>query len=109
MNKIKLKSVVSGLLAIALVLGFVANFNPQNASAATLSAISDTMSNQTISVASSNKFKLTTPTGIAASQTFIITFPSGFNLTSSVATDVTASYGATTGAENALTVAASPN
>ena len=78
------------------------------ANAASLTNMSDTMSNETVSGASSHLLKFTTPTGISASQTFIITFPAGFNFTSKTIASLTMKYGPTTGLENALTLAASP-
>ncbi len=78
------------------------------AHAASLSAMSDTMSNQTISANSSHLIKFTTPTAVsAAAQTIIVTFPTGFNFTSKTISTVTMSHGASTGAENTETLAAS--
>src|ERR1035437_5110040 len=78
------------------------------ANAASLTAISDTMSNETISATSSHLLKFTTPTGISANQTFVITFPTASVFTSKTIASLTMKYGVTTGLENALTLAASP-
>ena len=56
---------------------------PVTATAASLTAVSDTLSSSKISTASSHTIKFTTPTGTsAAGATIIITFPSDFNFTS---------------------------
>ncbi|MES2214301.1 MAG: hypothetical protein V4465_02880 [Patescibacteria group bacterium] len=81
--------------------------NASLASAAALTSISDTMTRQTISTNSAHVIKFTTPTGVAISQTVIVTFPSDFTLTSSTFSNVTISWGTTTGLENSTTTAAS--
>ncbi len=79
------------------------------AEAASLTALSDTMSNQTISTASSHTIYFTTPTGVTSSgQTIVVTFPTGFNFTSKAITGLTLTYGASTGLETAAIIAASP-
>ncbi len=78
------------------------------AHAAALTALSDTMSEQTISTASSHVIKFTTPTGvIATTQTIIVTFPTGFNFTGKAISGLTLTYGASTGLETSATLAAS--
>ncbi len=80
------------------------------ATAASASALSDTMSNQTISATSSHTIKFTTPTGAsAAGNTIVITFPSGFNFTSKSISTLTFTHGSSTGAENTETLAATPS
>lgn len=83
-------------------------FGVSVANAASLTTVSDTMSNETISAASSHIFKFTTPTGIPINKTVIVTFPSNFVFTSKTIASLTMSYGASTGLENALTIAAAP-
>lgn len=80
------------------------------ATAASASALSDTMSNQTISATSSHAIKFTTPTGVNANgQTIVITFATGFNFTSKAISSVAFTHGVSTGAENTETLAASPS
>jgi hypothetical protein len=80
------------------------------ATAASLSAMSDTMSSQTISASSSHAIKYTATTAIGTTgQTIVITFPSGFNFTSKTISTITFSHGASTGLESSETLAASPS
>ena len=80
------------------------------AKAASLTALSDTMSSSKISTASSHIIRFTTPTGASDNtDTIIITFPSDFNFTSKTIGTVTFTHGATTGAESTETLAASPS
>ena len=73
---------------------------PISASAAALSAVSDTMSEQNASANSSHTIKFTVAGAINTSgQKIIIAFPSDFDFTSFVVGDVTFTHGATTGAE----------
>jgi hypothetical protein len=79
------------------------------AHAAALTALSDTMSEQTINTASSHVIKFTTPTGVTANgQTIVVTFPSGFNFTGKAISGLTLTYGASTGLEQSTTIAAAP-
>lgn len=101
-----MKKLLSAVLAIAILL--VSPGMVLIATAASLSALSDTMSNQTISANSSHTIKFTTPTGVTASaQTIVVTFPSGFNFTSKAISSLTLTYGASTGLETSTTIAAS--
>lgn len=80
------------------------------AQAASLTALSDTMSSVKISAASSHVIKFTTPTGAGDStDTIIITFPSDFSFASKAISTVAFTHGASTGAENTETLAASPS
>ncbi len=80
------------------------------ANAASLSAMSDTMSNQTVSANSTHSIKFTTPTGVTANgQTIAITFQSGFDFTSKTIGTVSLTHGASTGLESTETLAASPS
>jgi hypothetical protein len=80
------------------------------AQAASLTALSDTMSSSKVSTLSSHVLKFTTPTGASDNtDTIVITFPSDFNFTSKTIGTVTFTHGATTGAESTETLAASPS
>lgn len=102
-----IKKVTSIVLALALVISSAPGVT-LIANAASLSALSDTMSNQTISANSSHIIKFTTPTGVTASaQTIVVTFPSGFNFTSKAISSLALTYG-TTGTQTTAIIAASP-
>jgi mucin-22 len=107
------KKYLGFLTIVALVVGV---FYYPNASlvplarAASLTALSDTMSNQNLSTLSSHTIRFTTPTGASDNtDTIIITFPSDFNFSSKAISSVTFTHGASTGAENTETLAASPS
>jgi hypothetical protein len=98
-------------LTIALVIStfFLMTPSLDVYAAGSLSALSDTMSNQTISATSSHVITFRTPTGVtASSQTIVVTFPSGFNFTSKAISGLSLTYGAT-GTETTATIAASPS
>jgi hypothetical protein len=79
------------------------------AHAASLTAISDTMSRVQAAANSSHTMRFTTPTGATTSgKTLIITFPAGFNFTSKTIATVSFTHGASTGLETVETLAASP-
>lgn len=83
--------------------------NVQLAQAASLTALSDTMSSVKVSTLSSHTIRFTTPTGASDNtDTIIITFPSDFNFTSKTIGSVTFTHGASTGLEATETLAASP-
>lgn len=94
-----------------MVVAIVAASLSINASlAASITGMSDTMTNQTASAFSDHVIKFTTPTGAAdASDTIIVTFPSDFDFTGADDTFVTLSHGATTGLETAEVLAAAPS
>jgi hypothetical protein len=104
---------IKKLVGIILAFGVLTMAMPTTAliaNAASLSAMSDTMSNQTISATSSHTIKFTTPTGVtAAGQTIVVTFQSGFNFTGKTIGTVSLTHGASTGAESTETLAASPS
>ncbi len=82
MNKI-LKSSISGVLALSLFfMAFALYVQPANA--ASLTALSDTLSSATKNVVSNHDITFTTPTGIASGQTVIITFPADFSINASL-------------------------
>ena len=99
--------VLSSLLTLALVIFTSGILGIQSANAATLSVMSDTMSRQKISTASSQVIRFTTPTTLTANQTMVITWPSDFTFTSAVFGDVTMTYGAA-GTNTTCTIAAAP-
>lgn len=93
-------------LALFLVLAVLIFSYPQGAKAAGITAVSDTMSRDKISTASSHQMKFTTAAAIqTAADTITITFPSDFNFTSKTIATVTFTHGATTGAESTETLA----
>lgn len=95
------------LLAVLTVTSGLGNLSfVQRADAASLSALSDTMSSLKISTASSHVLRFTTPTGAAdSSDTIVITFPSDFNFTSKTIGTVTFTHGVN-GTESTETLAA---
>lgn len=90
-------------LTLTLALLFI---NTQISLAASLSTLSDTMTRLKVSEASNHTIRYTTPSGVSAGQTMTITFPAGFNIGSVNYTDIDVSWGASTGYENELTLAA---
>lgn len=110
MNK-KIVSKVRFVTSLYLVVGLLIMSGVQVAYAASLTALSDTMSSlKADPTVSSHVIKFTTPTGAAEStDTIIITFPSDFNFTSKTIGTVTFTHGATTGLESTETLAASPS
>lgn len=111
----KLISKVHFITSLYLVVGLLLlTGGVQVAYAASLTALTDTMSSSKELTTSSHTMKFTTPTGAAEStDTIIITFPSTgatpYNFTSKTIGTVTFTHGATTGAENSETLAASPS
>lgn len=102
----KLTFVLRLLMAVALLGTFFPAAKP--AQAAALTALSDTMSSSKVNTASSHVIRFTTPTGASDNtDTIIITFPSDFDFTSKTIGTVSFTHGATTGAENTETLAAS--
>src|SRR3972149_8587709 len=83
---------------------------PKIAYADPLTALSDTMSRLADStpsaVYSDHTIRYTTPSGVQAAEDMTITMPSGFAIGSVDDTDIDVSWGATTGYENELTLAA---
>jgi hypothetical protein len=98
---------LSLLLAFAILL-FV--FPLQPAHAAAITAVSDTMSNQTVSATSTHAIRFVTPTGANQNtDTIILTFPSDYNFTGKTIGTVTFTHGATTGLESTEVLAAAPS
>ncbi|TSC91459.1 MAG: Uncharacterized protein CEN92_271 [Candidatus Berkelbacteria bacterium Licking1014_96] len=95
-----------GLILLVLVFLII----PQTTHAGALTALSDTMSRLADStpsaVYSDHTIRYTTPSGVAAGQTMQITMPTGFTIGTVDYTDIDVSWGATTGYENELTLAA---
>lgn len=73
-----LKQVIAFSLALTL------NFLYLPAFAASLTAVSDTMTNLNANGNSDHTIQFTTPGGVAAGQSFTITFPSGFTMASGI-------------------------
>lgn len=67
----------------------------------------DTLSRLKVSALSNHTIEFVAPEGVSAGQTVTVTFPVGFSIPLSLDfTDIDVSYGATTGYENELTLAA---
>jgi hypothetical protein len=82
----------------------------QFAQAAAITAVSDTMVNQTVSATSSHAIRFVTPTGAGDNtDTIILTFPADYNFTSKTIGTVSFTHGASTGLESTETLAASPS
>jgi len=108
---IKQRRLIGSLLIVALVAFYAGSglFQPRTAQAASLTALSDTMSILQISTSSSHVIKFTTPSGASSTNaTIVVTFPSDFNFTSKATGTISMTYGASTGLENSATFSASP-
>lgn len=84
-----MKKIVSALLMVGIVSFNFGFLSPQIANAASLTVLSDTVSNLTASATASHVIKFTTPTGIASGETVILTFDNGTSTTGVTASDVT--------------------
>jgi len=85
-----MKKIISAVLIIGIiVINFGGFISPKEAMAASLTAMSDTVSNLTTGATASHVIKFTTPTGIPASKTVILTFDNGTSTTGVTASDVT--------------------
>lgn len=105
----KIKKQSRKLLAFFLTATVLGTFfaYTKNSRAASLTALSDTMSNLNDTEASDHTIRFTTPTGAGdITDTIIITFPSGFGETGVDYTDIDLSHGASTGYETEETLAA---
>lgn len=105
--KTKHKKLLNKFSALLMAVAMVAITTPVRA--ASLTSISDTLSRQKAATTSNHTIRYTTPSGVAAAGTMTVTMPSGFNIGSIDYTDIDVSWGPTTGAENELTLAASPS
>lgn len=85
--KLIIKKVLSATLMVLFVL-LSARIDLLTANAASLTSISDTLSNATFSAASNHTILFTTPTGITAGQTITLTFPAGYNISTIAFGDV---------------------
>jgi len=85
---------VSSLLILALILVASNIFSVNYAQAGALSVMSDTMSQQKISTASSQVINFTVATTMVAGQNITVTWPSGFTYSSPAYGDVSMTYGA---------------
>lgn len=107
---LKIKKLNKIVAVFSLVAILFATNGISTALAAPLTALSNTMSSNKVSVLSSHVIRFTTPTGATDStDTIIVTFPSDFNFTSKTIGTLTLTHGATTGLENTETLAASPS
>lgn len=100
------------IVSVTLIAALFALVMPslQLAHAASLSALSDTMSSSKVNATSSHMLKFTTPTGANQStDTIIITFPADFDFTGKAISSVTFTHGASTGAESAEVLAVVPS
>lgn len=85
-----MKKIISSLLVVGIIaINFGGFLSPKVAMAASLTSMSDTVSNLTASATASHVIKFTTPTGIASGETIILTFDNGTSTTGLVSTDVT--------------------
>jgi hypothetical protein len=106
------RRITAGMLLVAITVWAFHLYLPTIpvAHAASLTALSDTMSSSKVSTLSSHVLKFTTPTGASDNtDTIIITFPSDFSFASKTIGTVSFTHGATTGAESTETLAASPS
>lgn len=106
-RKYSQRKYISLLVALFVIVTNVISFTSV-ANAASLTALSDTMTRLKKNIASNHTIKFTTPTGAGDdTDTITITMPSSFNIGSVDYTDIDLSYGASTGAETEATLAAS--
>ena len=104
-NKIKTTAKkVTALSLIVLVVLLATRLDLMTAHAAALTAISDTLSNASVSTASNHTIVFTSPSGVASGGTITITLPGSFNASAVSFTDVDILDGASN-----LPVAATPS
>ncbi len=101
-----LSKVVSSFTIITLLFLLV---GPEFANAASLTAISDTMSREKASTNSSHTIKFTSTSAIGVAGTIAVALPSGFNTTGLVITDLQICHGASTGLEHGAGAACTSN
>jgi hypothetical protein len=104
MYRNKYQEIIGKFMAVLAMLSLT--FTTVPVYAASLTALSDTMSREKIGTASNHTIKYTTGTGVAAAGTMTITMPTGFTIGTVDNTDIDVSWGPSTGAENELTLAA---
>lgn len=109
-------SFIHRLTTLALLGAFAFGGVPGNlsfiptADAASLTAVSNTMSSLKVSTASSHIIRFTTPTGASDStDTIILTFQSDFNFSSKAIGTLSFTHGASSGAEHTETLSATPS
>jgi len=102
------KNFLSSLLMIALISitsGGLGLMSPKVASAAVLTAVSDTVSNLTASTVANHTIQFTTPTGVASGATMILTFDNSTSVHASMTfADIDLRYNSTD-----VTLAAAPS
>jgi hypothetical protein len=99
---------ISSFLILTLVLVASGLMSLNYAHAGTLSPLSDTMSREKISTASTQVIKFTAATTMVAGQNITMTWPSAFTFTSPAYGDVSMTYGAS-GTNTTATMAAAPS
>ncbi len=102
-----MKNVYESSLAIGLIVSllFLASMPIHILQAASLTAVSDTMSSQKVSTTSSHSIKFTTPTGASDNtDTIVITFPTGFSFVGKATSSLTLTHGPSTGLETTETI-----
>ncbi len=101
------KKILVQISAALVLVSVIFPFFTEPTNAASLTALSDTMTRQQVSVASDHVIKFTTPSGVAAAGTITIDFnTAGFTTGSTAFGDVDFTHGPTTGAETNVTLAA---
>jgi hypothetical protein len=103
---------VTNAIAFVSVVALVAlsSFPFNSATAASISAASDTMSSQKVNTLSSHTLRFITPTGASDNtDTIVITFPSDFDFTAKAISSVSFTHGPSTGLETVETLAAAPS
>ncbi len=98
------------LISATLVMAVLLYMVPVKfASAATISSVSDTMSNLTVNATSTHAIKFTSPTGANNNtDTIIVTFPADFDFTGKAIAGLSLTHGAS-GIEATETIAAAPS
>ena len=89
-----MKNILSIFLTVGVIVVNFSFLSPNIVMAASLTSISDTVSNLTASTTASHVIKFTTPSGIASSKTIILTFDNSTSTTGVTASDVTILDGA---------------
>ncbi len=86
-----IKRITKKATAVSLIIFFLllsTRLDLMTVHAASLSILSDTLSNATVSTASNHTIRFTTPTGITSGQTIVVTLPGSFNASSISFSDV---------------------
>jgi len=84
-----MRKYISAILVVGMILINFGFMSPEKAFAASLTSVSDTVTNLTASATAGHTIKFTTPTGIPASKTIVLTFNNSTATTGVTASDVT--------------------